>query len=341
MTWSVQRAAAFLAVPAPVWGSTRCGGASGGRPAAVRRAVGDCGRLPVPLGRTRITAAALPYRRSWGLHPRANARSGNDSDGGDTNGGGGGGGGGGLCDSGNGGPVEATLAAAASRLAAAVAAQDYRTAAAIRDAIAATRRAHPELAAADALAAALAAEDYRAAAAARDALDAAALARATSVGVASAAPADPGAGSGDAAVARSVTGLPRFALGTLFRHRRYGYRGVIFGADPSCKAGDDWARAMGIDGLPRGRSQPFYHVLVDERDRPASVGICYVAEENVGIAPTLTVVQHPLVETLFEGLEEGEGGARRYRPGTKLTGGGGVAAVAVVAMLGAKRVEDE
>ncbi|KAK1863651.1 hypothetical protein I4F81_006205 [Pyropia yezoensis] len=223
-------------------------------------------------------------------------------------------------------PVEATLAAAAARLAAAVAAQDYRTAAAIRDAIAATRRAHPELAAADALAAALAAEDYAAAAAARDALDAAALARATSVGVAAGgdggAAAGGGAASAPAPAARSVTGLPRYALGTLFRHRRYGYRGVIFGADPSCKAGDVWALSMGIDRLPRGRSQPFYHVLVDERDRPASVGICYVAEENVGADPALTVL-HPLVDTLFDGLEVGVGGARRYRPGAKLTGGGG------------------
>jgi hemimethylated DNA binding protein len=51
------------------------------------------------------------------------------------------------------------------------------------------------------------------------------------------------------------------------RNVRYGYRGVIFGWDPECTADEDWIAAMQVDRLPSGRHQPFYRVLVDERDR--------------------------------------------------------------------------
>lgn len=52
-----------------------------------------------------------------------------------------------------------------------------------------------------------------------------------------------------------------FKIGTLFRHRRYGYEGVVTGWDTRCDAGEDWIRNMGVDSLPGGRDQAFYHVL--------------------------------------------------------------------------------
>lgn len=52
-----------------------------------------------------------------------------------------------------------------------------------------------------------------------------------------------------------------FKIGALFRHRRYGYEGVITGWDTRCDAGEDWIRNMGVDSLPGGRDQAFYHVL--------------------------------------------------------------------------------
>jgi F-box protein 21 len=52
-----------------------------------------------------------------------------------------------------------------------------------------------------------------------------------------------------------------FKIGQLFKHERYGYEGVITGWDPSCDAGEDWIQEMGVDRLPKGRNQSFYHVL--------------------------------------------------------------------------------
>ena len=41
-------------------------------------------------------------------------------------------------------------------------------------------------------------------------------------------------------------------------------------------------RQMGVDRLPRGRYQPWYRVLVDERDRPGGQ-MTYVCHDNIEI----------------------------------------------------------
>jgi len=50
-------------------------------------------------------------------------------------------------------------------------------------------------------------------------------------------------------------------IGQVFKHRRYHYIGVITGWDYKCLTGEAWIRRMGVDSLPDGRYQPFYHVL--------------------------------------------------------------------------------
>jgi F-box protein 21 len=53
----------------------------------------------------------------------------------------------------------------------------------------------------------------------------------------------------------------KYFIGQVFRHKRYGYLGVIKGWDVVCSAGEDWIRQMNVDGLAHGRQQSFYHVL--------------------------------------------------------------------------------
>ncbi|KAJ4348260.1 uncharacterized protein N0V89_009632 [Didymosphaeria variabile] len=52
-----------------------------------------------------------------------------------------------------------------------------------------------------------------------------------------------------------------FRVGQLFRHKRYHYEGVVTGWDAVCDAGEEWIHNMGVDRLPGGRVQPFYHVM--------------------------------------------------------------------------------
>lgn len=43
-------------------------------------------------------------------------------------------------------------------------------------------------------------------------------------------------------------------------------RGVVTGWDARCCEGEEWVAASGAAGLAQGLAQPFYHVLVDQRD---------------------------------------------------------------------------
>jgi F-box protein 21 len=54
----------------------------------------------------------------------------------------------------------------------------------------------------------------------------------------------------------------KYRIGQVFRHRRYGYEGVIVGWDAQCDATDAWIDHMGVDNLTGGRNQSFYHVLL-------------------------------------------------------------------------------
>jgi hemimethylated DNA binding protein len=64
-------------------------------------------------------------------------------------------------------------------------------------------------------------------------------------------------------VEADVTEYPKYRVGTVFRHKRYNYCGAIFGWTNTCKPpdGEECISQMRVDKLPKGRNQPFYHVL--------------------------------------------------------------------------------
>lgn len=80
-----------------------------------------------------------------------------------------------------------------------------------------------------------------------------------------------------------------------------GYRGVIYGHDPECSAPREWKEAMKVDLLTEGPNQPFYHVLVDTRDRPGGMST-YVAQENLRREVAPRPVVHPWVQKVRPGL---------------------------------------
>lgn len=41
-------------------------------------------------------------------------------------------------------------------------------------------------------------------------------------------------------------------VGTIIRHRRYGYRGVVYGYDPCCMASESWQQRMNVARLESG-----------------------------------------------------------------------------------------
>ncbi len=89
--------------------------------------------------------------------------------------------------------------------------------------------------------------------------------------------------------------LPLFMPGTLVRHRRYGYRGVVVDFDMSCHADDEWYHAN--PSHPE-RDQPWYHVLVH-----GSTINTYAAQENLIADATGGQIDHPLIQHFFEGID--------------------------------------
>lgn len=110
----------------------------------------------------------------------------------------------------------------------------------------------------------------------------------------------------------SVQPQTMYRVGDVIVHKKYGYRGVIYGHDLECAAPEGWQQQMKIDSLPNGRKQPFYHVLVDVRDRPGGMST-YVAQENMCVQPSPRPVLHPWTSMFFTSFEDGQ-----YLPTKKL-----------------------
>jgi len=93
----------------------------------------------------------------------------------------------------------------------------------------------------------------------------------------------------------------RYEVGHLVRHSLYGYRGVVVGRDPECRADDEWYWS---NATQPARSQPWYHVLVHGAE-----GAAYVAEENLDSYDGGEQVLHDLVRRFFASFAAG-----RYHP---------------------------
>jgi heat shock protein HspQ len=89
----------------------------------------------------------------------------------------------------------------------------------------------------------------------------------------------------------------RFFVGQLVSHRRYGYRGVIAGRDPRCRADESWYFS---NRTQPERNQPWYHVLVH-----GGMHTTYVAEENLEPYTGGEQVVHPLTRDLFASFSAG------------------------------------
>jgi len=93
----------------------------------------------------------------------------------------------------------------------------------------------------------------------------------------------------------------RFFVGQLVSHRRYGYRGVVAGRDPRCRADESW---YFNNRTQPERAQSWYHVLVH-----GGVHTTYVAEENLEPYKGGEQIVHPLTRDLF-----GSFGNGHYQP---------------------------
>ncbi|GLQ32308.1 heat shock protein HspQ [Litoribrevibacter albus] len=98
----------------------------------------------------------------------------------------------------------------------------------------------------------------------------------------------------------------KFYIGQIVHHKRFDYRGVIFGVDSCFSHSEEWYDMVAMSRPPKDK--PWYRVLVDNAEHTT-----YVAEQNLEDSDDLKSIDHPLVNALFEGFD-----GERYRPRQKV-----------------------
>jgi heat shock protein HspQ len=102
----------------------------------------------------------------------------------------------------------------------------------------------------------------------------------------------------------------KFSMGEIVRHRIHPFRGVIFDVDPVFSNTEEWYQAIPADRRP-SKDQPFYHLLAQNAE--GGPYEAYVSEQNLLPDGENGPVQHPMIERLFERLQDGRYIARASR----------------------------
>lgn len=89
-----------------------------------------------------------------------------------------------------------------------------------------------------------------------------------------------------------------FALGEVVRHRKFGYRGAIYGVDAVFSLSEEWYDTVARSRPPK--DQPWYHVLVD-----GAAHTTYVAERHLASCETSGQIAHPLLGHYFTRYDGG------------------------------------
>lgn len=86
---------------------------------------------------------------------------------------------------------------------------------------------------------------------------------------------------------------PKFAIGQIVRHQKFGYRGVVYDVDPEFSLSEEWYEQVARSRPPK--DAPWYRVLV--HGRPMET---YVAERHLESDPEPEPVDHPEVDDHFD-----------------------------------------
>lgn len=90
----------------------------------------------------------------------------------------------------------------------------------------------------------------------------------------------------------------KFQIGQIIQHDKFGYRGVIYEADPEFSLSDAWYDQVAKSRPPRDK--PWYHVLVDN-----AVNATYVAERHLLSTDDQSEVSHPDIDLYFTVYQDG------------------------------------
>ncbi len=91
---------------------------------------------------------------------------------------------------------------------------------------------------------------------------------------------------------------PKFFIGQVIIHARFGYRGVIVDVDPVYQGTEEWYAQVARSRPPKDR--PWYHVLVHEAEHST-----YVAERHLAPDGEGRQIDHPALGQFFSRFAAG------------------------------------
>ncbi len=94
----------------------------------------------------------------------------------------------------------------------------------------------------------------------------------------------------------------RFSIGDIVRHRKFGFRGVVFDIDPVFANSEEWYQAIPEDARP-DKHQPFYHLLAENGE---SSYVAYVSQQNLMADDSEEPVDHPAISGMFGAYADGK-----------------------------------
>ncbi|KXO12550.1 DNA binding protein [Moritella sp. JT01] len=92
--------------------------------------------------------------------------------------------------------------------------------------------------------------------------------------------------------------MTKYSIGDLVHHKLFDYRGVVIDIDPYFQLPEEWYQSVARSRPPKDK--PWYHVIVHDSTR-----LTYVAETNLEVDQSGNKVNHPMVNKLFTGLQNG------------------------------------
>ena len=60
-------------------------------------------------------------------------------------------------------------------------------------------------------------------------------------------------------------GTAKFGIGQVVKHRKFGFRGVVFDIDPEFSNTEEWWMSIPEDVRPN-KDQPFYHLFAENEE---------------------------------------------------------------------------
>lgn len=91
----------------------------------------------------------------------------------------------------------------------------------------------------------------------------------------------------------------KFNIGQLVTHKLLDYRGVIVDIDPVFLGTEEWYKRVAKTSPPK--NAPWYKVLVNK-----SLYETYVAERNLQVDISTENIEHPMIHTYFDELNNGK-----------------------------------